>query len=164
MSHGHTHEGEPHVHVTPFWTMLFVLIALVFLTITTVLTAIYVDIGALNFPLAMLIAIVKATLVFGFFMHLFYDKLINSVVVLSCLFAVALFIGLSVVDLTSRHHIDRVQQGEIAAGGSDQVVQKAIESGHAAEHDAEHGVDESTESGDGATVEEINDSSGDGSR
>ena len=130
--------------------MLFVLIALLFLTVLTALTAHYIDIGPLNFPLAMLIACTKALLVFGFFMHLFYDKLINTVVVISCLFAVTLFIGFSVLDLTSRDRIDRIQAGEITAGGTDQTVQKAIDAGHAAEHDAEHaeGEGESESTGD----------------
>ena len=153
MSHDHAHGGD-HVHETPFWTMLWCLIALIILTIITVATALLLDLGPLNFPLAMLIACTKALLVFGFFMHLFYDKLINTVVVISCLFAVVLFIGFSVLDLTSRHHIDRIQMGEITKGGSDQVVQKAIDSGHAAEHDAEHqdtGADEET-SGDGTAM------------
>lgn len=147
MSHDHAHEGEHHVHETPFWTMFFCLIALLFLTVLTALTAHYVDIGPLNFPLAMLIAFTKALLVFGFFMHLFYDKLINTVVVVSCLFAVSLFIGISILDLTSRDRIDRIQSGEIVEGGTDQVVQAAIDAGHAEHHDAEHAEDKPEDDG-----------------
>lgn len=145
MSHNHA-QGDDHVHETPFWTMFWCLMALLFLTVLTALTAHYIDIGPLNFPLAMLIACTKALLVFGFFMHLFYDKLINTVVVISCLFAVTLFIGISILDLTSRDRIDRIQAGEVTPGGTNQIVQKAIDAGHAKEHDAEHHDDGEGES------------------
>lgn len=136
MSADHAH-GDHH-HATPFWTMLIILIVLIILTVFTVLTAHYIDLGPFNFPLAMAIAVLKATLVFAFFMHLLYDKLINTVVVASTLFAVSLFIGITVVDLTSRARIDRLQEGEITAGGTDTVVKKAIEKAALEHHGAEH--------------------------
>jgi len=133
-----------------------VLIALLFLTVTTVLTAKFVDLGSMNFFLAMGIAIVKGTLVFAFFMHLFWDKLINTVIIVATLFAAALFIGISVTDLTARHHIDRQESGEVVMGGLATPVQNAIDSGHAAHNDAEHHEAEGDEHAEEAAHTEDN--------
>jgi cytochrome c oxidase subunit 4 len=143
--HTHDDHGQGHVHVTPFWPMLIVFVTLVVLTVVTVLTAKYVDIpGNGNLILAMFIACVKGLLVAGFFMHLVYDDKMNTVVLASCLFCVALFVGFSLLDLGSRDTVDRLQDGEIVAGGTSQVVQQAAEAAHAAEgnHDGDaHAAD-----------------------
>ena len=113
---GHEH----HVHVTPFIPMAIVFAVLVLFTVITVLTAKFVDLpGTGNLMLAMALASTKGTLVFAYFMHLRYDKLINTVVVLASLFAVALFIGFSMLDLGSRDVINRQYEGqEIVKGGT----------------------------------------------
>lgn len=72
--------------------------SLLFLTIVTVL-ATKIDLGpALNLAVAMLIAVIKATLVVLFFMHLKYDRVFNSVVFVSALLAAALFVGFTLMD------------------------------------------------------------------
>ena len=70
------HHGH---HIVPFKTLLTIFLALVGLTIFTVLTA-QLDLGVLNVPLALAIAISKAALVVMFFMALKYDRPVNTLV------------------------------------------------------------------------------------
>lgn len=108
-----------HVHVIPFRTMTAVFAILVVLTVITVLTAHYIHLpGSGNIIVAMFIAIVKGLLVGGFFMHLVYDRVMNSIVVGATLFAVVLFIGLTAIDIHSRGMIEAQERGEILKGGS----------------------------------------------
>lgn len=93
--HGHDH-GLSHVASTK------VLVgtggALMVLTAITVL-ATKIDFGpGLNLALAMFIAVIKATLVVLFFMHLKYDKLFHSVIFISAILAAALFVGFTLMD------------------------------------------------------------------
>ncbi len=72
--------------------------SLLFLTVVTVL-ATKVDFGSsMNLALAMFIAVIKATLVILFFMHLKYDKIFHTVVFLSAILAAALFVGFTLMD------------------------------------------------------------------
>jgi cytochrome c oxidase subunit IV len=72
--------------------------ALLLLTLVTV-AATKVDFGSnINLAIAMLIAVVKATLVVLFFMHLKYDKLFHTVVFVSALLAASLFVGFTLMD------------------------------------------------------------------
>jgi cytochrome c oxidase subunit 4 len=94
------HEDEHHglAHVASVKVLLGTGGTLLFLTIVTVL-ATKVDFGAnINLALAMAIAVVKATLVILFFMHLKYDKLFHSVVFISAILAAALFVGFTLMD------------------------------------------------------------------
>jgi cytochrome c oxidase subunit IV len=71
---------------------------LLFLTIVTVL-ATKVDFGAsINLAVAMVIAVIKATLVILYFMHLKYDRLFHSVVFVSAILAASLFVGFTLMD------------------------------------------------------------------
>jgi cytochrome c oxidase subunit 4 len=69
-SHGHDHELG---HIVPMSVYVSVLAALIILTVVTVLVAKFVDFGHWNFPVAMLVASIKAGLVALFFMHLKYE-------------------------------------------------------------------------------------------
>lgn len=72
--------------------------ALLMLTIVTVL-ATKVDFGTnINLAVAMLIAVIKATLVVLFFMHLKYDKIFHTVIFLSAVLAASLFVGFTLMD------------------------------------------------------------------
>jgi cytochrome c oxidase subunit 4 len=75
-----------------------VLVALGMLTILTVaVTA--VDLGSQgNFVVAMIIATVKAILVMGYFMHMFWDSKFNVVAFTSSFLFVLLFLGMTVLD------------------------------------------------------------------
>ena len=71
---------------------------LLILTIVTVL-ATKVDFGAnINLAIAMVIAVIKATLVILFFMHLKYDKMFHTVVFVSAILAASLFVGFTLMD------------------------------------------------------------------
>lgn len=72
--------------------------SLLFLTLITVL-ATKVDFGAsTNLAIAMAIAVVKATLVVLFFMHLKYDRVFHSVIFVGAILAAALFVGFAMMD------------------------------------------------------------------
>ena len=74
------HSAEQHGHhIVPLKTLLTVFGGLITLTVITVLTA-QIDLGSLNVPLALAIAITKATLVVMFFMALKYDRPVNTLV------------------------------------------------------------------------------------
>jgi cytochrome c oxidase subunit IV len=96
----HHHDDHDHgiAHVAPIKVLLGTWGALMVLTVVTVL-ATKVDFGSsLNLAIAMAIAVVKATLVILFFMHLAYDKLFHSVMVGGGLLAAGLFIAISLMD------------------------------------------------------------------
>lgn len=119
------HAGE-HVHVSPFWPMTIVFLVLLVFTVITALTAHYIYLGnKWNLIIALLIACTKATLVFAYFMHLRYDKPINTVVVASSLFAVVLFIGFTLTDTGSRRVPNNVDSQYIAPGGRSHYVRNA---------------------------------------
>jgi cytochrome c oxidase subunit 4 len=94
--HDDGHHGLAHVATTK--THLATGGTLLLLTIVTVL-ATKVDFGAnINLGIAMAIAVIKATLVILFFMHLRYDRLFHSVVFVSAILAAALFVGFTLMD------------------------------------------------------------------
>lgn len=100
MANTHHHDDHDHgiAHVAPVKVLLGTWGALMVLTVVTVL-ATKVDFGSsLNLAIAMAIAVVKATLVILFFMHLAYDKLFHSVMVGGGLLAAGLFIAISLMD------------------------------------------------------------------
>jgi cytochrome c oxidase subunit 4 len=90
------HHGISHVASTK--VLLGTGGALLLLTIVTVL-ATKVDFGPnINLAIAMFIAVVKATLVVLFFMHLKYDKVFHTVIFMSALLAASLFVGFTLMD------------------------------------------------------------------
>lgn len=99
-AHSDDGHGEHHgiAHTATVKVLLSTWIALMFLTLITV-GATKIDLGAnYNLALAMAIAVVKATLVVLFFMHLRYDKLFHSVIIVGGLLAGALFVGFALMD------------------------------------------------------------------
>jgi cytochrome c oxidase subunit IV len=89
--HGLAHTASIKVLVGTGGTLLM-------LTIVTVL-ATKIDFGAnINLAIAMAIAVIKATLVILFFMHLKYDKIFHTVVFLSAVLAASLFVGFTLMD------------------------------------------------------------------
>ena len=67
------HPQPSHDHVVPLGTYVLVFLALMAGTALTVFAS-YVDLGIWNTPVALLIAITKASLVVLFFMHLKYGS------------------------------------------------------------------------------------------
>jgi cytochrome c oxidase subunit 4 len=79
------------VHVSPLSTYITIFGALMVLSAITVAAA-FVNLGALNPIVAMLIAGIKATLVILYFMHVkFSSRLVKITVVLSLFFVAILF-------------------------------------------------------------------------
>jgi cytochrome c oxidase subunit IV len=124
--HG-VHEHE-HGHVIVDWRILVgVLLALLFFTFLTTTAAnvekwIAVEFDVViptwvNVFVAMSIAVIKATLVCMFFMQLFYDKFLNTIILMFCLLALALFLGLSALDLGGRGRVNDFIAAPIVAGG-----------------------------------------------
>jgi cytochrome c oxidase subunit 4 len=93
----HAHSAPGHI-VSPLF-LGGVLAALLVLTFVTVAIT-WVDLGKLNLWAAMIIAVIKASLVVLFFMHLYWDKPIIGIVFIFSLLLAALFVGLSMVDTT----------------------------------------------------------------
>ncbi len=94
--HGHDeHAGVG--HVVPVWILAGTLLALLFLTVVTVVVA-QINLDFLNIWIALGIATVKATLVCTFFMHLRWDKPFNAILFVGALILLALFLGLSMMD------------------------------------------------------------------
>ena len=88
-------------HVVPTRVYYLVFTALVTLTLVTVGVA-FIDLGALNTPIAMTIAVCKALLVVLFFMHVRYgDRLVQTVVVAG-FFWLGILLVLTLTDYLSR--------------------------------------------------------------
>lgn len=109
MAEGHEHHGH---HIIPLKVYWGVFGALIFFTVVTVLTA-YLDLGALNVPLALAIAGAKATLVVMFFMALKYDKKVNVMIFSVGLLFVIVFIGFILLDTEFRGAFDPIQEGTV---------------------------------------------------
>lgn len=111
MSHSHhSHHAQPHdesdpladyhPHVVPVPLLLAVFGLLLFLTVITVAVTM-VDLGPLNIWIALAIAVVKASVVALYFMHLRYDRPFHGFILIASLFFVALLIGLALIDSTT---------------------------------------------------------------
>jgi len=88
-------------HVLPksiYYTIFF---SLMVLTAATVGVA-FVNLGALNFPVAIGIAITKATLVVLFFMHVLYSSRMTKMVVGISVFFLVTMLGLTMTDYLTR--------------------------------------------------------------
>lgn len=90
-------------HIVPTRLLLTVGFALLLLTIFTVWTAKYVDLGEANIWLALAIALTKASLVVLYFMHLRWDSPFNAIVFICSVGFVLLFIGLAMADSVAYH-------------------------------------------------------------
>ncbi|MFN0131921.1 MAG: cytochrome C oxidase subunit IV family protein [Phycisphaerales bacterium] len=120
------HEAHHHVIIRPS-TLVAILLTLMALTALTIATSqaekwfgttFGVEIPHLvNAVVALSIAVVKAILVFMFFMQLKYDNPLNSLVVGFCFFAVALFLFFSMTDVAQRGAIYSYKYGETQSGG-----------------------------------------------
>jgi cytochrome c oxidase subunit 4 len=101
-AHGHgTHEHEHHDHVLPIKTYFGVFGALIFLTAITVGVS-YLNLGPRALLVALVVALVKAGLVVGYFMHLKFDVRFHSFVFFSSIIFLAIFFGFTFMDLGSR--------------------------------------------------------------
>src|SRR4051812_35830224 len=98
MSSEHTYSGG---HVSPISLYVTIFLALMVLTGVTVGAA-FINLGSFNFPVAMLVAIFKASLVFWFFMHVKYQSHLTKLTVATGLFFLAILLGMMLIDYTGR--------------------------------------------------------------
>ena len=88
-------------HLSPKSTYVAIFCALMILTAVTVAAA-FVDLGVLNFPVAIAIAIFKGGLVVLFFMHVKYSSKLTQLIAASAFFFLIILFGLTLVDYLSR--------------------------------------------------------------
>ncbi len=111
------HHGHDHglAHTTPISLLFGILGALLVLTIATVaVTAI--DLGAQgNLIVAMVIATIKAGLVCTFFMHLLWDKKFNTILFLTSVLFLILFLSMTTTDRGEyQHDVDAFRAQQLA--------------------------------------------------
>lgn len=93
-------QAAPHAtvgHVVPFKVLAAVWGTLLVMTVITVAVA-GVDLGRFNLEIALAIAIVKASLVLLYFMHMRYDRPMNAIVFITALLFVVLFVSIALID------------------------------------------------------------------
>ncbi|MBI3768330.1 MAG: cytochrome C oxidase subunit IV family protein [Deltaproteobacteria bacterium] len=96
-----TEHAAPHAHVVPLAVYFGVFIALLVFTGATTAIA-FVDLGRFNVAVALTIAVVKASLVLLYFMHLRYTSRLTLVFVGIAFFWLGTMIGLTMSDIVSR--------------------------------------------------------------
>jgi cytochrome c oxidase subunit 4 len=88
-------------HVSPRTTYYAIFGALMVLTAITV-TVSFINLGSLNLPVALGIAILKATLVILFFMHVKYSSRLTKLICGTAFFFLMVLFGLTLSDYLSR--------------------------------------------------------------
>ena len=113
LRHDEGHDAHAHAHhISPLSTYINVYLALVVLTVVTV------GVSYLGLPpkpslfVAMFVALIKASLVCAWFMHLKYDTKFNVFVFLSAVWFGGAFFLFTFIDLTSRGDILKIQDNE----------------------------------------------------
>ena len=97
-AHAHSHGAG---HISPVSLYITIFLALMVGTALTVAAA-FVDLGTFNFPVAMLIAVFKASLVVWYFMHVKYQSSLTKLTVATGLFFLAILLGMMLIDYTSK--------------------------------------------------------------
>jgi cytochrome c oxidase subunit 4 len=96
-------------HVLPLRTYLLTWGGLLALTVITV-GASYVDFGAANLWIALLIATAKASLVALLFMHLRHDERFNAIILMSALIFLGVFVGFTMLDTENRGRAEPIER------------------------------------------------------
>jgi cytochrome c oxidase subunit 4 len=124
----HGFQQGHHGHTVVDWRILVgILATLLFFTFLTVSAANFEKWIAgefnvviptwINVAVVISIATVKATLVCMYFMQLRYDKPLNAIIFLFCIFGVGLFLGFSALDLGARGRVYDYKGNVIQRGG-----------------------------------------------
>ena len=102
----HDNHDQGFGHISPIGVLVGVFGLLIFFTVLTVAVT-YVDLGPANIWIALGIAVIKATLVGLYFMHLRYDSPFNGLIMFAAFLFLAVFIGIALMDtgeyLPSKH-------------------------------------------------------------
>jgi cytochrome c oxidase subunit IV len=88
-------------HVVPKSVYFAVFGALMALTLATVAVA-FVDLGNMNVVVALVVAVLKATLVVLFFMHVKYSPTLTKLVVIASIAWLAILFGITLSDYLTR--------------------------------------------------------------
>ena len=98
---------------------LYITIFLALMVLTAVTTGVaFFDLGPLNTPVALAIAVTKALLVVLFFMHVRHSTMLTKVVVFGGTFWLALLIGITMADYVSRGWLPEKDRLEYRFGAS----------------------------------------------
>jgi cytochrome c oxidase subunit 4 len=100
-AHAHHHADLGHEHVTPIGAYLAIFGALMLLTVITVAVA-WVDLGTVNVGVALAVAVVKASLVVLYFMHLKYSSKLTWIVAGAGFFWLLILLGILMADYATR--------------------------------------------------------------
>lgn len=118
MAHSHSHSSHGHDelgHVVPESEFFKILVALLILTVVTVLVA-QADFGKLNIVGALAIATLKATLVIRVFMHGKYEsKIILTYMIIPFILLVVMILGVFTDDPFRDHPLPFGAEGKQAA-------------------------------------------------
>lgn len=116
---------ESHHHVMPLKTYLQVFGALMFLTVITVLVS-YADLGPFALGAAMIVAVVKAGFVVGYFMHLKFDTRFHSFIFLGTMLFVGIFFVLTYFDLNTRSMMNQTWDTHVYARDAGMTEKPAL--------------------------------------
>src|SRR5258706_5025231 len=108
-----------HVHVVPPKLLLTVYAILLVLTVITVKVT-DIEMGNFNVWVALLVALIKASVVALYFMHLRWDSPFNAIILIAALSFVSIFIGVAVLD-SREYKVNYTKPG----GGQVMTVQHA---------------------------------------
>ena len=169
--HGHDDDYNVHAHISTIKTNVIVLGALLFLTFLTVL-AYNVRLGDLNLFVAVAIAMVKATIVGAWFMHLKYEKKFNILFFAGSLIFVAIFLGYTMNDTAHRGRQGSLMGLRVDPGtgnrayGTDPLLREngefvAMPEDEHADHDHEEGDEAHEHEGEELTKSPTRDEEGD---
>ena len=111
------HEEHEH-HLSPLSLYIKVFAGLIILTILTVATS-YFDFGIMNIVVAMVIAVIKASLVIFFFMQLKYDNIGDKVAFAAAFVFLAIFSQAAAADTNVDQNKLRIATPEMVAKGKD---------------------------------------------
>ena len=114
---------ESHEHVLPLKVYFGVYGALMVLTLITVGVSM-ADLGQAAIYVAMAVAVVKASLVVGYFMHLKFDVRFNSLVFFGSLLFLGIFFVFTMIDLGTRGDVIEEQDNFVLK--QDQAAIKRI--------------------------------------
>ena len=143
MAQAHASEGH-HAHISPLGVYLGVYGALLVLTVLTVVVSYMGLPPTTSIITAMVVALVKASLVCAWFMHLKYDTKFNVIVFLSAVWFAGLFFIFTSFDIQSRGMVldieqyGRVRQHNEAASAANAKEERSEAGEAAAAPAAEH--------------------------
>ncbi|MEM9188534.1 MAG: cytochrome C oxidase subunit IV family protein [Myxococcota bacterium] len=103
--HAATDDGEVHAHISSIRFYGLVFAALIVLTFITYALS-WISLGSLNLTLAIVIAMIKSSLVVLYFMHLRWDSKFNAFVFVGSLLFMAVFVLYTMNDTAVRGRID----------------------------------------------------------